>query len=127
MDRVAVGSDTEDPKAAELRALLNRRAIVVAELQQLQAWLSRPPTFATLRDFETARGPKAQRFTALTKETTALRPRIVALSVEVNGRREQSALHQFYLAVCDLEDSGVDIGDRLRGLLAKHEQTEAPR
>lgn len=100
------------------------RARVVAELQSLEAWLGGRDGGTARPNWQrhhSERAAKAYRAKQLGLQARGLRAHIAELNRVEFARRHGRLLVEFYQGVAELEESGADIGDRLRTAMQRFE------
>lgn len=110
----------------EVDKLKARREKVVRELREVQQWLAgRTSDLArhTGRvDYLRQRAAKVHRVRGLQKQASELGAHLKELNRVEHDNREANAVMKFYNAVAELEEGGVDVGDKLRALMRKVER-----
>jgi len=110
------------PDEQRLALLVEHRQKLIEDLGEVNEWLKlrRVPG---LNAFEHGReqATRQQRRERIQKELRDLNPELKALNIKVSQERDRKVhapvVKEFYLAVLELEESGVDIGEKLRGLV----------
>ena len=113
----------------KLEDAVAEREVVVREIRENEQWLASKPgdpltQHLKWKQYHLERAERVARNQALGQRAATLRKLIATLNVEAAKTEERTLVSEFYHGVCQLEESGVDIGDRLRAVLKQYEDRE---